>query len=459
MAIFASPVFSQYYGKRTKYADRRFDEDWSGLAEEGTGDFFDPIKHFPLTEDGSSWLSLGGQERIQVKTKYNAKFIDNDDDTFALYRLRLHGDFHFGSHVRVFAEGKSALATDTDLAGRREASDVDELDLQNAFIDLSFPLTDDCAVTLRGGRQELSFGARRLVSPLDWANTRRTFEGYSAIFKFSSWNVTGFWSRPVLVDRYHFNVGDADTEFFGVYGTTRLESIRGGIDLYWFGLDRGNVAFNGTTGTEERSTIGTRVWGKIMEMPVIYQFETAYQFGDIGAENDIGSGSIDAYMFASQIGYRFLTVYGAPQVFLGFDYASGDNQAGGDVETFNQLFPLGHRYYGYYDAVGRQNAVDIRPGVTATLFEKLWVKLDFHFFSRADSADALYNAGGNVVRAGNLGSSKEIAQELDLLARYNYNRHIQILFGYSHVFAGEFLEQSGAAEDIDFIYLQFQYTF
>ena len=64
-----------------------------------------------------------------------------------------------------------------------------------------------------------------------------------------------------------------------------------------------------------------------------------------------------------------------------------------------------------------------------------------------------------MVRAGNLGSSKEIAQELDLLARYNYNRHIQILFGYSHVFAGEFLEQSGAAEDIDFIYLQFQYTF
>ena len=38
---------------------------------------------------------------------------------------------------------------------------------------------------------------------------------------------------------------------------------------------------------------------------------------------------------------------------------SGDDEPGGDVETFNQLFPLGHAYFGYIDLIGRQNALDL----------------------------------------------------------------------------------------------------
>jgi hypothetical protein len=33
------------------------------------------------------------------------------------------------------------------------------------------------------GRQELLYGAQRLISPLDWANTRRTFEGGKLIWQ------------------------------------------------------------------------------------------------------------------------------------------------------------------------------------------------------------------------------------------------------------------------------------
>ncbi len=45
------------------YQVLRQNEDWSFLASyEGEGDRFDSIKYIPLSENGKTWLSLGGQE-------------------------------------------------------------------------------------------------------------------------------------------------------------------------------------------------------------------------------------------------------------------------------------------------------------------------------------------------------------------------------------------------------------
>jgi hypothetical protein len=56
---------------------------------------------------------------------------------------------------------------------------------------------DEMQVIGRTGRQELLLGAERLVSPLDWANTRRTFDGYRATFKGSQNAVDLFFTNPV----------------------------------------------------------------------------------------------------------------------------------------------------------------------------------------------------------------------------------------------------------------------
>ena len=67
--------------------------------------------------------------------------------------------------------------------------------------------------------------------------------------------------------------------------------------------------------------------------------------------------------------------------------------------------------------------------------------------------------GGAVVRAGNLGRSREVGTELDLTASYQFDRHLFALLGYSHFFPGKCIKQSGASQDIDFLYLLLQYTF
>ncbi len=452
---------------RPAYQTLRFNENWSSLANapaDAKGDFFDPIKYIPLNDDGSIWLSFGGQERIRLESWNGFNFGGpagaDDDDIFLLNRLLIHADLHIGPHVRVFAQGKSALSTDRDLTGGKRTLDVDELDLQNGFVDLMFPLGDHGDITLRGGRQELLFGKQRLVSPLDWANTRRTFDGFSAILKIGDVTLTPFWTMPVPVQKYEYNDFDSDTQFFGVYGNMALKPIQGGVDLYYMGLLRdtavGATVYNGTVGDEERHTLGGRIYGKIdtfEKQALDYDVEAAYQLGDVGGAD------INAWMLGSQVGYKFAGVDMQPRLWAGLDYASGDDGAGGSVQTFNQLYPLGHAYLGWIDQIGRQNIMDLSTGLSLAPMKKLSVDMSGHFFWRADDSDGLYNAGGVRYRAPGTGLSREVGAEFDLLVKYQLETHTEIYLGYSHFFPGAFVKQSGPSRDIDFLYLILQYTF
>jgi len=429
-------------------------------ATEPKPDFFDPIKHINVNDDGSIWLSIGGQTRLRFESWNNFGFLDGPgrDDDFLLTRILLNADLHIGERVRVFIEGKSAMSTDNDDPVGNRTLEVDELDLQNAYLDLILPLQGDSTLTLRGGRQELLFGKQRLVSPLDWANSRRTFDGFSAILAVENLTLTGFWTRTVPVQKYDFNDSDANSDFFGLYATTLCPVTGLKVDLYYLGLDRDADAvpgggFNGTPGNERRHTVGARFYGKIGETGLDVDVESAYQFGTVG------SADISAWMFASEVGYTFKGCPTAPRLHLGFDYASGDRSPGGDVQTFNQLFPLGHAYLGWADVIGRQNIIDISPGLTFKPIDKLTARAVGHLFWRADADDALYNAGSGVVRSGLLSDEREVGAELDLLLTYKFNTHLEASVGYSRFFAGDFIKESGAHDDIDFFYSIVQFTF
>ena len=48
----------------------------------------------------------------------------------------------------------------------------------------------DSTLRLRPGRQMLSFGAQRLISPLPWANVWRSWEGLTALWRGGDWEIT-----------------------------------------------------------------------------------------------------------------------------------------------------------------------------------------------------------------------------------------------------------------------------
>jgi hypothetical protein len=445
--------------KRPAYQLRRFDEDWSvlrGVDLSGTDDFWDRLKFIPLTRDESVWLSLAGQ--VRERAEYFRHFLfgvskPDDTDAYLLSRFRLSADLHITSYVRLFAEGKASFALDRTLQGGRTNSFVDEFDLQNGFADIMIPLGEQADVTLRGGRQELLFGAQRLVGVSDFTNVRRTFDGGQGIIRIGDWTISPFWAELVVVDQYKFNKSTPDNRLFGIYSTGPLRFLPVNLDLYWLGADNAGVTINGTSGREFRQTLGARTWGKIGRTGLDFEVEAAGQFGTVG-RRDIAAG-----MFTSVLGYSLPVPSLSPRVYLEFDYASGDGRPGGNVGTFNQLYPTAHSYLGYIDYVGRQNIISPSAGVTLSPVRDLTLSLQQYFFWRASDHDALYNKSGVVFRPGTGTTASYVGAEIDLLATYNFTRHLLGYVGYSRFFTGEFIRKTGPAQDSDFLYSAIQYTF
>jgi hypothetical protein len=409
-----------------------------------------------LSSDGRSYVVFGGQLRERVEGWRGFDFGVPDttphDDIFALTRVRLSADLHLGGNVRLFAEVKSALATNRRLVGGERTSDVDDPDLHQGYLELSGrPLRRGGATASRIGRQELALGRERLVSALDWSNVRRSFDGISVTRTRGPRTVTAFLVRPVLQQKNRFNRWDDHTAFFGAYSTFENPVRQGRMDVYWLGLTRDAATFNGTAGAERRQTVGVRLTGGAGRRGD-YDVETAYQFGRLGGE------PISAWMVASQFGRRFGTGTAAPRLYAGFDYASGDKAAGGSVQTFNQLFPLAHAYFGYIDLVGRQNIVDASGGLQWAVRAPFAVQVDGHRFWRASGGDALYRAGGTPVARPGTSASKDVGYELDVTLRYPANRHMLASAGYSRFFPGTWVKETGPSKPVEFAFFSLQYT-
>ncbi len=441
------------------YHNMRFMENWSPcLAKDrcSFGDWTDALKVVPLNCDKSIWASFGGQIRLRYESFDNIGFGAPADakDAWLLFRARAHADVHFGKNLRVFVEGIFADQFDERELGPRPI-DINRGDLLNAFAEVN---TDwGCSDTIGAwlGRRELQFGKQRLVSPLDWANTRRTFQGGGVWWKRPGHRVDAFYTRPVTIEDESFDdEWNEDRAFFGVYYQNTTMNCAN-WDLYFLGLQHDMT----TMQTEQdRYTIGARVGGKAPGTRFDYDVEAAYQFGELG------NGDISAWMASATLGYSPCLPCStlSPRFAIGLDYASGDDDAADpDIGTFNQLFPLGHAYFGHADVLGRQNLLAGRVEASIKPAKNLTLHAWYHMFWRADDNDAVYNVGGGVLRAVPVGglSDTEIGSELDVRLLYKIDRHWTAFAEWAHFFTGDFIDNSGAHKDLDVFYIGVQGTF
>ena len=52
-----------------------------------------------------------------------------------------------------------------------------------------------------------------------------------------------------------------------------------------------------------------------------------------------------------------------------------------------------------------------------------------------------------------------IGSELDLLLKWQIDRHLSTYVGYSHFFSGDFINNTGPHADVDFFYASASFTF
>ncbi|MCR9246139.1 MAG: alginate export family protein [bacterium] len=442
--------------QRPKLQFIRQNEDWSNFKASEDASIFDRLKRIDLSDDGDVWVGFGGRADARLEAWDGFGFgatTPGNSDEFLLTRAIVHSDLHVGKDLRFWLELKTAQVLGRDqLPGRRRGLDLDTAAVYQAFADwYVVPGNDerDSSLRVRLGRQAFLFGKQRFVSPLPWANTLRTWDGISALFKTGAWEINGFLSYFVPIQKRSFNDSNDDLEFYGVYATKKPVDGGRGYDFFLLGNTRPNVNINGTTGNERRHTLGMRTWGGLGEIAggkVDAEFEGAYQFGEVG------SADVSAYSVTGVVGYTPKEMKFSPRFFLGVDAASGDSSAGGDVGTFHQLFPLGHAYLGLADAFGRQNIFAVNIGAALELAKATRLQIVAHSFSALETNDGFYTVGGGRARTGAVGSS-DLGQEIDILVNHKFNGHVSAYGGYSYLIAGDGISNTGPDSNQSFFYL------
>ena len=436
-----------------------FDNDFSTKKDPKHEYFFgEETKLVPLEFlDTNFVFSTGGEVRHRFMSQDNRLQPGGPgQDTYQLWRWRHYVDMKAGDRLRFYVEGIDAESFGQSLP--IQAIDQNRWDLQNAFVDVKLFDIGSSTHTLRYGRQELLFGRQRLVSPLDWANTRRNFEGLRYMAKDKDWKFDAFTVNPVNsatgFANVAFNNNSYDhavqsVRFSGAYFTyTGIENAN--LDLYYLWLNDQQPVAGRADG--QRHTVGSRYselipmdGGRVWDLDV----EGAYQFGKDN-NSDVQAGFATAVL-----GHTWKDAPWTPRVSGLVYYGSGDAKRGNNKNnTFSTLFPLGHAYWGISDNLTGQNLLNYSLQADLKPTKKLGMTGAYHLFQLASANDRAYNVAGVPVGAPASNGGRDLGQSLDTYGYYTINQNMDIQMGYSWFWYGQYIARTTPRNDATQAYIQ-----
>jgi hypothetical protein len=82
--------------------------------------------------------------------------------------------------------------------------------------------------------------------------------------------------------------------------------------------------------------------------------------------------------------------------------------------------------------------------------EQLKLSLDWDFFWRESTRDAIYGNGVNVVVPAGASRDRYVGNQVQVLAEWQLQRHLTFNAAYAHFSAGDFLKASTPGKDVDY---------
>ena len=411
-------------------------------------------------EESSDWreilpgLTMGSQLRLQTESRRNSKFdgtrAGNDED-YLLSRFRFDLTWKPSDRVSAIVELQDARIHGEQAISETRTPNIfaDQLDIHQAYLDVGSPASGTVPISLRIGRQKLVYGAQRMVSPLEWVNTARVFDGGRiGIGVGPGRKLDAFATRLVPVTPTGLNDhGPTGSRMFnsqlhGVYYTDTTLVAGSTVEGYWL-LRRAARLDNAV------HTFGTRIDTRYG--PWAVDSELAAQTGSYGG--------MEHRAALVHVGGSYTTALpGQLKLGTAFNLGSGDDDpAEGLHGTFDQLYPLGHAYYGYMDLFALQNLRNAEITVEAALPGRTRLRVALQDFAlMAPGADAWYNVGGAVVHqsSGDAAISSHVGNELDITLRLPVGP-VGLEVGYGRFFGGAYLRDADFTPDTaDFFYLR-----
>jgi hypothetical protein len=409
-------------------------------------------------ERGDIWsghhLALGASLRARYENKNDFAFgtsvAANDQDYF-LTRLRLNLTWEPVESLSFFIEAQDAqIHSEQSTAIDSNATPnifEDHLDVHRLFVQLDRRVAA-IPVSLNVGRQKFNLGAQRLVASLEWVNTARVHDAVALTLGSEDERILlGFasWLVPVRPNDFNDHGNSAnrymDSQFHGLYYTDR--KLVPNLELEGYFLIRVRDEAD-----DEIYTVGSRLdWRRgIFDANA----EVAGQFGEFGDRDH------EAWMLHAGVGMVWGWA-GRTHFSVAYNYASGDsNPTDGTHQTFDNLYPLNHAYYGYMDFVSLQNIHNLELVAKKTFFDVLKLRIAYQgFWLDEPESDSWYNAGMNAMRTAGGSASRELGHEIDVTLAFSVlEGHASIVVGYGHFFTGEYLSDTGSDSDADFLFVQ-----
>ena len=349
-----------------------------GVSQAFAGQYFN--KHLP------KWLEMDLQLRHRYEWMSDFDFNKNIDDNkgFNLWRTRLSLGLKPNEIFKLFYQLQDARISNDSISGSKAAyenwGEARQLWVEANFDQHFLNNVGLKKVGLRFGRQELTYGAQRLLGAFDWSNVSQTFDAGKVMLDFGDKNlkvdIFGGGKTPVKSPREMDDFYDGSSnDVVGGYYATYVKDKNFLFEQYVIRRDTtGKTVSFGQAGDGEVDdyTIGGRIKGKFGTSFWDYELEAAKQVGNSG------SLDVDAQMAVGIIGYA-LPGNWKPRASFEFDYASGDNNSSdGKRKTFDNLHPTNHPFYGFMDFVSLQNINNYRFQLTASPHKKVELETDYH---------------------------------------------------------------------------------
>lgn len=360
----------------------RWSEDCRDLADDLRAGA-DRLRYVPLADDGTAWLTFGGEFRTRVEGLDSVDFGVEDGPEYSVvaHRALFHADLRTEAGPRLFVQLSAA-----EQSGRKPGArsfDESDPDVAQAFVDLPVRF-EGGSLSLRIGRQELSLD-NRLVALRDGVTLRRAFDGARLDLAAGGFAVTGFFVSPVLNQRGAFDDGNTPGETFGGVSLALPHPDAGRVwSIFAFERRRRLARYASAIGEERRQSYGLRYAAENdrsdLEVQVVAQ------------RGEVDEQAVAAWGMAVDYGWRPSP---GSATRLGFEVsaASGDGDPGdGVLNTFDPLYPnLG----AFGDAPLYYYANQINAQVNAQRrFGSVTFKADATLTGRYDTADATYVSPG-----------------------------------------------------------------
>lgn len=440
---------------------------------------------WPLGDDDDLALALSGRLRGEAWKSLA-------DRTSGYYGLRVRPrlSWRHGDRFAVVAEGQLlTLGGLSDRSSGPSANYYRNSDFHHypTSVDLRLLHVDGKpapSLLLRAGRQDLALGdeipyaepdwaylkrariGQRLVGTVPWSHVERSFDGALLSWSPAFGNLAAFAATPTTGV---FDVDDAyrsqsDVALAGASATAKRGALLPNTELSVFALgyeDERRVREGGLPDEVSIVTLGAHAVGIFPIGPGALDL-LAWGAGQLGRFDGLDH---DAWAFLLEAGYRLSEAAWKPWLRAGVNAASGDaDPSDGEHETFHNLLPTNHSYYGYADLLAFQNLVNPFLQLRLAPHPHLSLDLFLHGFWLQRREDSRYGGTGffdesgfGYTRAPSRGRSF-VGWEIDVVAGWKLDDHWALEGGVSYLSGGR-KHFAGSEDDVEFAYLQASFRY